>query len=432
LESDNVQLLNTSFSIISRRPEWSDALLTTLRSWLNTPDLSTDRKQLLITALLNNCRDSGIQKLIAESLEQPTTTLETRLMLLETIQRSSLDVLPPSWLARLGQALASNNSRIQRQAINVLRHLQVDALDEPLRKIAFNSAVATDVRVDALLAVAGRLDSLNPELFAFLSHQFVEENAPLLQLAAARALSDSPLTDEQLMQLSSELRRATPTTLPVLLEAFSRSKNARVGMALIASLKDSPAVGGLSANDLIAVLKNYGEDVQTAANPLAKRLNIDVDQQTARLQQLSGFLSGGDRQRGHDVFFGNHATCSSCHTISGQGGKVGPDLTGIGSTRSSRDLLEAIVFPSASFARGFRPYSVVTTEGVTHMGLISRRTEDAIYLQKSPLEEIRIPNSMIEEINESSISIMPLGLERNLSDEELRDLLAFLITSVSR
>jgi putative heme-binding domain-containing protein len=112
--------------------------------------------------------------------------------------------------------------------------------------------------------------------------------------------------------------------------------------------------------------------------------------------------------------------------VGGQGGKVGPDLTKIGGIRSGRDLLEAVVFPSASFAREFRSYNIVTDRGKIYTGVISRQTAAAIYLRTSELAEIRIPRAEIEEMTESATSLMPKGLDQVLSESELRDLLAFL------
>ena len=105
---------------------------------------------------------------------------------------------------------------------------------------------------------------------------------------------------------------------------------------------------------------------------------------------------------------------------------MGPDLTQIGASRSGTDLLEAIVFPSASFAREFRPYVIVTDAGKTFSGIISRQTADAIHLRTADLAEVRIPRAAVEEMKESNASIMPRGLETTLSHTELRDLLAYL------
>ena len=78
-----------------------------------------------------------------------------------------------------------------------------------------------------------------------------------------------------------------------------------------------------------------------------------------RLRKLEPLLTaGGDVGHGRRIFYGEKVACSSCHTIGAEGGHVGPDLTGIGATRSGRDLLEAIVFPNASFVPGHEVYTV--------------------------------------------------------------------------
>jgi putative heme-binding domain-containing protein len=112
--------------------------------------------------------------------------------------------------------------------------------------------------------------------------------------------------------------------------------------------------------------------------------------------------------------------------VAGQGGKVGPDLSKIGSIRSGRDLLEAIVFPSATFARGFEPFLIRTKDGGVHDGLVSRETPDAIYLFTAERQEKRIPRASVDVIQQSKVSIMPQGLDNQLTRDELRDLIAFL------
>jgi putative heme-binding domain-containing protein len=166
--------------------------------------------------------------------------------------------------------------------------------------------------------------------------------------------------------------------------------------------------------------------VQQQAGPLLKRLGVDLEQQRARLEELSALTTSGDAGRGRELFFGKKAACSSCHSIGTSGGQVGPVLTQIGGIRTGRDLLEAVVFPSASFARGFRSYAVLTEEGKVHTGIITRETADAVTLRTAQLAEVRIPRNSIEDMRESPVSIMPKGMDQTLSADELRDLLAFL------
>jgi putative heme-binding domain-containing protein len=168
--------------------------------------------------------------------------------------------------------------------------------------------------------------------------------------------------------------------------------------------------------------------VQKEAGPLLSRLGgSSLEQQQARLKELAALLvPTGNAQHGRDVFFEKKAACANCHTVAGEGGRVGPDLTKIGASRAGTDLLEAIVFPSASFAREFRPYVIVTDSGKVHTGIISRQTADAVHLRTADLAEIRIPRSAIEEMKESNTSIMPKGLDTTLTADELRNLLAYL------
>ena len=111
------------------------------------------------------------------------------------------------------------------------------------------------------------------------------------------------------------------------------------------------------------------------------------------------------------------------------GGTTGPDLTRIGGIRTERDLLESIVFPSVSFVRSYEPVTIVTTAGRVHNGLIRKETSEEITLATGPKEEVRIARSEVEEVTPSTLSIMPSGLDQQLTPQQLADLIAFLKNS---
>jgi putative heme-binding domain-containing protein len=144
-----------------------------------------------------------------------------------------------------------------------------------------------------------------------------------------------------------------------------------------------------------------------------------------RMRELQSVLHGGDATRGRELFF-TKATCNACHRVDGKGNAIGPDLTNIGKIRTRQDLLEAVVFPSASFARGYESIIVITRAGVTFNGYCGRESFDAIHLVTTDRSEVSIARDDIEEIIPSQVSIMPQGLDRNLTEDELRDVLAFL------
>jgi putative heme-binding domain-containing protein len=178
---------------------------------------------------------------------------------------------------------------------------------------------------------------------------------------------------------------------------------------------------------LLPRLAKYPESVQRKGEALLASLNVDAARQKRRLEELlakDGKM--GDVRRGQAVFNSPKVACMSCHTIGYLGGRIGPDLTRIGQIRSERDLLEAILFPSASFARGYESVVVTTASGALHSGVLRSDLTDAVMLVTGAGEEIRILRREIVDMQPGTVSVMPPGLATQLSREELTDLLAFL------
>ena len=171
----------------------------------------------------------------------------------------------------------------------------------------------------------------------------------------------------------------------------------------------------------------HGVGDTPTAEALFKRLEVDRDKQQATLDKIEMELKAGDARRGREAFFSQKNNCTTCHAVRGQGGQVGPDLSQIGALRTKRDLLEAVVFPSANFARGYEPYLVTIRAGKVYpAGILRRQTADAIYLVTGDRSEVRIHRAEIDSMLPGKVSIMPQGLDGLMSRQELSDLLAFL------
>ena len=174
-------------------------------------------------------------------------------------------------------------------------------------------------------------------------------------------------------------------------------------------------------------LAKYPPAVQAKGEALLASLQADSVKQAARLDQLvAGMVGGGDVRRGQSLFNSPKAACATCHAIGYRGGKLGPDLTSIGQIRSERDLLEAIVFPNASFVRGYEPLVVTTTAGATHSGVLKAEQPDELILTIGESQEARIPSNQVADMQPGAVSVMPTGYGDQLSRQELADLLAFL------
>jgi putative heme-binding domain-containing protein len=375
--------------------------------------------------LVAQSADKALQSLVAELVQSPKTDAGKRLLLLEVMQRSSVSKYPPSWVAAVRVALQSKQPAVLLQAVRIAgeRHLSVDDL---LKPIAFDRSHSVELRAETLIAMSPRLKDIDTAALRWLASELKRDHPPLPQLTVARAIAAAPWNGEQLVELAKSLSSADPLTAPVLLRAFEKSQSETVGLALVKSLSDSKAVKSLPAAELNRLFRKYPAIVQTAAKPLLAKLGVNPAEQERRMTELLKLTDGGNAERGRVLFHSKKAACAGCHTVAGQGGKVGPDLTTIGKIRQPRDLVEALAFPSATIARGFRTYIIVTDAGKIHTGIISRETSSEIVLRTAELAEIRIPRGSIEALRESPTSIMPQGLDKTLSAEELRDLLAYL------
>jgi putative heme-binding domain-containing protein len=199
-----------------------------------------------------------------------------------------------------------------------------------------------------------------------------------------------------------------------------------VGLWGVGARGESPALGSLRAEALEGHLKGFGPRVKEGAKGLYAAIEAAHAGESARLERVLKDLPGGDVRRGQAVFHSAKAACASCHAIGYLGGRVGPDLTKIGGVRTERDLLESILFPSASFVRSYEPVSVAVDTGQVLTGLLRKDAADEVVLVIGADKEEHIPRERIEELRPATVSVMPAGLETQISPQELADLVAFL------
>jgi putative heme-binding domain-containing protein len=200
-----------------------------------------------------------------------------------------------------------------------------------------------------------------------------------------------------------------------------------VGLALVAALASPEVRSGLRSDAVRQRLSKFGPAVQKEAVKLYASLDADFAQQRTTLEKMLADLPAGDIRRGQVIFNSPKAACASCHKIGYGGGTVGPDLTKIGGIRAKRDLLESIVFPSASFVRSYEPVVVTTRNGKSFSGVLRKDAPDEVVVAVSADQEMRVARDDIAEMRPGEVSLMPAGLEKQLSLQEFADLVAFLM-----
>jgi len=172
------------------------------------------------------------------------------------------------------------------------------------------------------------------------------------------------------------------------------------------------SLGDAELDALIA--KTWGATRPTSAEIAARIRQLKVEFAPAK-------LTSADLPHGRFLFV---KTCSSCHTLYGEGGKIGPDITG--SNRNNLDyLLENMLDPSAAVAKAYQVTSIITDDGRVISGIIGRTNGGVVEVQ-TVNEKILLDEDSIEEMRPSTKSMMPDGLIEKLTPEELKDLVAYL------
>jgi putative heme-binding domain-containing protein len=174
---------------------------------------------------------------------------------------------------------------------------------------------------------------------------------------------------------------------------------------------------------------------QALANHPSRR----IADRAKRLLAAGGGLPNADRQKVLDelkplteakgdaaagkVVFKNQ--CAKCHTHSGEGAKIGPDLTGM-AVHPKHELLTHLIDPSRNVEGNFRVYSVLTLDGIALSGLLAPETKTSIELIDSEAKRHIVQREDIQNLQASAKSLMPEGFEKQVKPEEIRDLLEFL------
>ncbi|MDO8544813.1 MAG: HEAT repeat domain-containing protein [Opitutaceae bacterium] len=431
LDSSTAMLKQTATWIVGNHSEWGGALTSYYRERLPKAAGDPERAELQAT-LAQLAKSPAIQDLLASVAADAKTAPEPRLLALRAMATSGLKATPARWLTDLPALLASGDGTIMRQAVATVKVLPMPkggnaALSAALARVGRDSTMPADVRLDAMMTAApAALAPIDPPLFDFLCAHLDAKQPMLVRQAAATVLGKAPLSGPQRLVLAEQVKTVGPLEAPKLLPAFEKSPNEEIGLKLVASLKDSPALAGLRGNTLKPIFARYPASVQKQGDELLTRLNADAAGQNARVDELLPLVSHGDIRRGQALFNSEKTACALCHTIGYLGGRLGPDLTSIGQIRNERELLEAVLFPSATFIRGYEPFAITTRAGESFTGIIKKDTAEEVILATGPQIEQRIARADIAEFQPGTVSPMPPGMDVVLTKEELADLVAFL------
>ncbi len=271
--------------------------------------------------------------------------------------------------------------------------------------------------------------------------------------------------------LFGEVKQAK--AVPILLETLAKTADDGLKAAILTTLQ---AYGDANiATAVLAQYGNYNEDVRTVAQSLLvsrkswsvdlvdavdrgeiaaaslpldtiRRLTIHRDEHLASLiqkhwgsiegatsaemqalmERYSTILAGaGDPYPGKKLYV---QMCGKCHTLHAQGGKIGPDLTTY-KRDDIRQMLIHIVNPSAEIREGFETQVAVLKDGRVVTGFLVEQDPQTVSLRAPDGQTVSLERVELEELIKSRKSLMPEGQLKELTDEQLRNLFAYLRSS---
>jgi putative heme-binding domain-containing protein len=383
----------------------------------NPPDEYTEG---LLTALLEQ---DEIAELAGEILRADRST-HAQAIVIHSIANSARKVPHASWLEPLREQILNSDDSVSQNAFTAVSSLTGAHFSNELQAVSESENRPIALRMDAMSVLCS--GTLSEDVLDQLLRLYQESGSPTAASRAAQIIGGAKLSRKQLVRITPLFSHASPAQLRELIRGFQRSVAPEEAIAFLDSIASADALMSLSETELSDVIKRFPPETLDRANRLLDRLKQHQQQKLVRLESLRNHLADGNAERGKSVFASEKAKCSSCHRIGKMGTPVGPDLTTIGSNRSANDLLESIVFPSASIVRDYESYVVLTVEGRAIAGLVLNESADAIEIQQTNGEKVRLQQSDIERITPSTVSIMPAGLEEALSEADLLDVVKYL------
>lgn len=331
------------------------------------------------------------------------------------------------WRGFLTASLNHDSPAVAEAALSAIVAHRQHGFDELLERLVEDPARPIAFRLAALQRPRSRRASLDANAFNLVEGLLRTGGSPETRVRAAAVLSESQLTQTQALAVASLLSAAGPLELPGLVQALTRgAADESIGQAVLTALRDAPSRWSLEPGTLQALFRRYPDPVASAALPMISEIMNQAVAKETRLSELENLLAGGDVVRGRQLLESGGVTCLACHRVGNSGGAIGPDLSTIGRIRNARDLLEAVAFPSATIARGYETFSITLKSGEVMMGTIPHEDVDWIGVITGGNAETRILRKDIRNVESSSASLMPSGLDRLLTSQQLADLIAYL------
>ncbi len=322
----------------------------------------------------------------------------------------------------LGEFLAEKNPDIMQSVVSLVANLNLQSAAPRLAELY---AEAKNAKIKSALLTA--LGSLQYSGIEPLIKSGMEDKEESVRTTALGLLNNNNVSKESLPAIVQSIFSKGGTReqqqLLVVLGKLDFAKTESILTDLVAKAEK---------NELSPKLKlELQELINNSPSADLKAKLAAIKPKGSPLDDFAEVLEGGNFGEGRNIFLYNSAAqCTRCHAVRDYGGNAGPNLSDIANTLDRKQLLQALIEPSARIAPGFGTVSLKLKDGQEVFGILLKENETTLSLKTSEAEPLNIPIARIAS-RENSPSSMP-AMGEVLSKREIRDLLEFLGTLRSR
>lgn len=342
-----------------------------------------------------------------------------RLLNTATDAKTSLE-MQQLLLTGLGQGLsqrgASMTDLLSHKSTTTELRKQVANLFERATQLAENEKQTIPRREAALRLLAyADFKTASQTLPKFLSPQTPQT----LQKTAIEALAEQE-SDQIVEPLLAGWKGYSPAIRRSVIDALL-TKPGRILTLLKAIAANMVKRSDIERTSKQLLMNHANKQVRAASQKIfAGEINSDRAKVVKAYQKVLTLNS--NVMRGLEVF---KKRCAVCHQVGNIGHQIAPDLSSV-QNKSESDLLISILDPNREAQPNFNVYNVTTLQGRTFTGIIKSETTNSITLQRAEGKEDVILRSNIDELFSTGVSLMPEGLEKDLTAQELADVIAFV------